>query len=55
MLKVGFQGVYGSYSSMAALSYFGEDNEFIGYESFGILIDDLLYEKLDYAVLPVEN
>ena len=33
MAKIGYQGVYGAYSSMAALAYFGEQNEFRGFDA----------------------
>ena len=34
MKKIGYQGVYGAYSSIASLNYFGENNDFIGYDDF---------------------
>lgn len=55
MLKIGYQGVYGSYSSIASLNFFGENCEFYGYDSFQLLADNLLEGNIDFAVFPIEN
>lgn len=55
MQKIGYQGVYGAYSSIASLNYFGENNDFIGYDDFKTMADDLQRGKIDYGVFPVEN
>lgn len=55
MSKVGYQGIYGSYSSRAALDYFGENNNFIGFDDFQAVVNALLAEEIDFGVFPVEN
>ncbi|MCT4661765.1 MAG: prephenate dehydratase [Tissierellales bacterium] len=56
ILKLGFQGVEGSYSEAALRGFFGGYNyEKNAYSSFGELIDSIINGDIDYGVLPVEN
>ena len=55
MAKIGYQGVYGAYSSMASLAYFGEKNEFRGFDGFPPIVDALDDTSIDFGVFPVEN
>lgn len=56
MLKVGFQGVNGSFSQLATMRYFkGKEYAESGYKNFIDIMEDLEKHELDYAVLPVEN
>lgn len=54
-IKVGFQGVPGSYSEEALISYFGKGYETYSYEEFEDVFQGLKYKSIDYAVLPIEN
>lgn len=56
MTKVGYQGNHGTFSEIAALKYFkNEEMESIGYPNFPSIMQDVENETLDYAVIPVEN
>lgn len=56
MLKLGFQGVEGSYSDAALGEFFSEyEYEKKDYASFVDVIDDIIAGNIDYGVLPVEN
>lgn len=56
MLKVGYQGVNGTYSEIAVNKFFN-NMEFVGvnYTNFKDLINDVANKSIDYALLPVEN
>lgn len=55
-LKVGFQGIKGAYSEMAALNYFkGMSIELHDLDNFEGLFEALNNGLLDYAVVPIEN
>lgn len=56
-MKVGYQGVAGSYSEAALKEYCQqlEEVEAIGYSNFSDLIEDMAHKRLDMIVLPVEN
>lgn len=55
-MKVGYQGNHGTYSEIAALTYFSEKEiEQIGFQNFPSLFEALNDRKVDYAVFPVEN
>lgn len=55
-MKVGYQGNHGTYSEIAALTYFeGQDIEQKGYKNFPSLFKGLACGDIDYAVIPVEN
>jgi chorismate mutase/prephenate dehydratase len=58
-VRVGYQGVSGSYSDLAAQKLFATRDvgrlERIGYRGFAAVADALEAEELDYALLPIEN
>lgn len=56
-MKVGYQGVAGSYSEAALKEYCHhlEEVEAVGYPNFSDLIEDVAHKRLDMIVLPVEN
>ncbi|MDM8102766.1 prephenate dehydratase [Oceanobacillus oncorhynchi] len=55
-MLIGYQGVEGSYSTIACQK-FSEGNNYQtkGYPTFPLLVDALLHEEVDYIALPVEN
>lgn len=56
MKKVGYQGSHGTFSEIAAVEYFkDEEIERIGFTNFKDIVDAVAKEELDYALLPVEN
>lgn len=56
MKKAGYQGDHGTFSEIAARTWFHtEEIENIGYPNFVSIMEDIESRKLDYAVLPVEN
>lgn len=55
-MKIGFQGRHGTFSEIAALSYFStQEIEPCGYPNFKLILEDVQNGVLDYALLPVEN
>lgn len=57
-LKIAIQGIFGSYSSLAAKKYFSEETEkisFIGKSTFEEVVRSVEKGEADYAILPVEN
>ncbi len=54
-IKIGFQGVEGSFGHQAAIEYFETDSEFKDYMSFEDVFKGLLNREIDYGVLPIEN
>lgn len=53
---VGYQGISGAYSEMAAEKFFSSVNtQFKGYESFDEIFEDVSNGSLDYGVVPIEN
>lgn len=57
-LRVGYQGGAGAYSYLAALQHFGRLHESIdcrGHRTFRELINGVERDRIDYAMLPVEN
>lgn len=55
-MKIGYQGVPGSYSSLASAKFFGNTPfESFGYTTFKELVQALMNEDVDYIALPVEN
>ncbi len=54
-IKVYFQGTRGSYSELAAKTYFGEDFEGCGLPRFEDLTHALNNDPEAYAILPIEN
>lgn len=55
-MKIGFQGVHGAYSEMAAKEFFEKENyEYIGLENFEDIFKSVVNQQLDYGVIPIEN
>lgn len=54
-LKVGVQGVEGSFSEEAKINYFGEKKGIVFYEEFEDVFLALKNGEIDYGILPVEN
>ena len=54
-IKVGFQGVSGSFSEQALFNYFPNDVSTFAYELFEDVFVELEKENIDYGVLPLEN
>jgi chorismate mutase/prephenate dehydratase len=55
MLKIGYQGVPGSYSEMGVIQYFGTETTNFPYDNFREMIVDVDLKKIDFALLPIEN
>jgi len=56
--KIAYQGVPGSYSEEALLSYFGENISWenkLNFDRFDQVFDSVLKGEADYGVVPVEN
>lgn len=53
--KIGFQGVNGSYSYEALISFFGESVDSIGYQTFKDVFEALKNGEIKYGILPIEN
>lgn len=54
-IKIGFQGVKGSFSEQALLEYFGEDIPTYNVDNFENVFEALSKGEIDYGVLPIEN
>jgi chorismate mutase/prephenate dehydratase len=54
-LRIGFQGVQGSFSEQALIEYFGEDVTPCNVIEFEDLFKALRDNEIDYGVLPIEN
>ncbi|MGL4799750.1 MAG: prephenate dehydratase [Cellulosilyticaceae bacterium] len=54
-IKVGFQGVPGSFSEEALIAYFGEEYSTNHYQAFHDVFEALKYKEIDYGILPIEN
>ncbi|MCY6959241.1 chorismate mutase [Clostridium brassicae] len=54
-IKVGFQGVKGSFSEEALLEYFGSDKDTYNVESFEAVFEAINNDEINYGVLPIEN
>ena len=54
-MKIGYQGIKGSYSETALIEVFGENNSTQGYDDFYEVHKALLGEEIDLAFLPVQN
>lgn len=56
LMKIGFQGVPGAYSEMAARKFFGKsDLEYIGLRNFEDIFKDVYEDSLDFGMIPIEN
>lgn len=54
-IKIGYQGVKGSFSEEAMIEFFGENQEAVSYEKFEDVFIGLANEQIDYGILPFEN
>lgn len=55
-MLIGYQGVEGSYSTVACQRFSGEKHyQTKGFLTFRSLVDALLHDEVDYIALPVEN
>lgn len=55
-MLIGYQGVMGSYSTVACQKFMGEnDYETKGFLTFRLLVEALMGGEIDYIALPVEN
>ncbi len=54
-LRIAFQGERGSFTEEAATDRFGEDVEFMGFESLNSVFNAVEVGAADYAVVPAEN
>ncbi|GGP11261.1 prephenate dehydratase [Oceanobacillus neutriphilus] len=55
-MLIGYQGVEGSYSTVACQKFSGGNNyQTKGFLTFRLLVDALLHDEVDYIALPVEN
>lgn len=53
--KLVYQGIEGAYSYQAALSYFGKEFDISHVDTFEAAVQMVLSQKVDYAILPIEN
>ena len=53
-MKIGYQGTKGSFSQIASLKLF-ENEELVNYLTFSDVIKNVSNKNLDYGVLPIEN
>lgn len=53
--KVAIQGIKGAFHEIAAKKFFGENIEIVEAETFKILCKNLVAQKVDYAVMAIEN
>ena len=57
-IKVSYQGTDGAYSHLAAIRHFAERHpttDYYGYDTFQEAAQALMDERVDYAMLPIEN
>lgn len=64
MMRIGYQGIPGAYSEAATIAFVREQLhveidderlEIISYDDFQPMVDDLVAEKVDRIVMPIEN
>ncbi len=53
--RVGYLGIVGSYSHIAATDSFTNDAVFVNYQSFDAILEGLKNDEVEYAMLPAEN
>ena len=53
--NIGIQGIKGSFHHIVANNYFEENINLIEYLSFEELILNLFNDKIDYAIMAIEN
>lgn len=54
-IKIGYQGVKGSFSEEAMIKYFGENHTTTDYEEFEDVFLALKNNEIDYGIVPIEN
>ncbi|WP_434799415.1 prephenate dehydratase [Terrisporobacter vanillatitrophus] len=54
-IKIGYQGVKGSFSEEAMIEFFGENQKEVSYEKFEDVFIALKKDEIDYGILPFEN
>ena len=54
-IRIGYQGVRGSFSEEAMIRYFGERDNSCNFEEFEDVFISLQNNEIDYGVLPIEN
>lgn len=54
-IRIGYQGVKGSFSEEAMIKYFGENHINNNYEEFEDVFLALKNDEIDYGILPIEN
>jgi prephenate dehydratase len=55
-MKIGYQGIQGAYSEIAARQFFTDvDSELIGLENFDEIFSNVYNQVLDFGVVPIEN
>jgi len=54
-LILGFQGVEGSFSEAALVTFFGSDNQRLHYDNFEDVCHALDRQEIDFGILPIEN
>ncbi len=55
LIKVGYQGVLGSFGSQASMEYFGEETNYINKQYFEDIFIAIEKDEIDFGVLPIEN
>ena len=54
-IKIGYQGVKGSFSEEALIEFFNENQNAVSYEKFEDVFIGLQKNEIDYGILPFEN
>lgn len=55
MKKIIYQGIEGSFSYLAALKFFGKNNNFLSANEFKEIFESVVNKKADYGIIPIEN
>ena len=54
-MKIGYQGIPGSYSEQALQEYLGDSYEFTPIKDFETVFDKITNSEVDIALIPIEN
>ena len=54
-MKIGYQGIPGSYSEQAILEYLGNKHELVPIKNFENTFASLAEDNIEYALIPIEN
>lgn len=54
-IKIGYQGVKGSFTEEAMIKYFGDKHYFQNFDEFEDVFMALKNNEIDYGILPIEN